>query len=95
MGSGVHLSPTGVDFDQRVSGAVTFRARCYLMVPAEVFLARHTILSRLTSLQVVTLARDTSVRFAGRAQFPKQVPVPEGRPLLDWEVSRLGLKTSW
>lgn len=61
VGSGVHLSPSGVEFDQRV----------------------------------VTLGRDTSVRFGGRVLFPRQIPVPEGRPLLECDVERLGLKTSW
>jgi hypothetical protein len=61
VGSGVHLSPSGIDFDQRI----------------------------------VTLGQGTSVRFAGHAAFPRQLPVPEGKQLLNWDVDRLGLKTSW
>lgn len=60
VGSGIHLSPSGIDFDQRVL--------------------------RLGSAQI---------RAKGSARFPRQLPVPEGKPLLDWEVDRLGLKTSW
>ena len=36
-----------------------------------------------------TLLQDTSVRFAGHANFPRQLPAPEGKPLLDWDVERL------
>lgn len=61
VGSGVHISPSGVDFDQRV----------------------------------VRLGKQTSVRFAGHASFPRQIPVPEGTPLLNTQVDRLGLKTAW
>mmetsp|Transcript_18751 Transcript_18751/g.56712 ORF Transcript_18751/g.56712 Transcript_18751/m.56712 type:complete len:379 (+) Transcript_18751:75-1211(+) len=61
VGSGIHLSPQGIDFDQRV----------------------------------VNLGQSTSIRFAGHAGFPRQIPVPEGRPLLETQVDRLGLKTSW
>lgn len=61
VGSGVHISPSGVDFDQRV----------------------------------VRLGQATSVRFAGHASFPRQIPVPEGAPLLNTQVDRLGLKTAW
>jgi hypothetical protein len=45
--------------------------------------------------RVISLGKDTSVRFAGHANFPRQLPAPEGKPLLDWDVERLGLKTSW
>lgn len=33
--------------------------------------------------------QDTSVRFAGHAYFPRQLPAPEGKPLLDTDVERL------
>lgn len=45
--------------------------------------------------RVVRLGKATSVRFAGHANFPRQIPVPEGAPLLDTQVDRLGLKTAW
>ena len=45
--------------------------------------------------RLISLGPSTAVRFAGVAKFPRQLPVKEGEPLIDWQVDRLGLKTRW
>lgn len=40
--------------------------------------------------RLISLGSSAGVRFAGAAHFPRQIPVPEGEKLLDWQVDRLG-----
>ena len=40
--------------------------------------------------RLISLGSNAGVRFAGAAQFPRQIPVQEGEKLLDWRVDRLG-----
>ena len=61
MGTGVHVTPSGIEFDE----------------------------------QVVTLGPNVSLRGAAGIQFPRQLPVEEGRNPLNLNVSRLGLKSRW
>lgn len=40
--------------------------------------------------RLISLGSNAGVRFAGVAQFPRQIPVQEGEKLIDWQVDRLG-----
>ena len=41
--------------------------------------------------RLISLGSDAGVRVAGAAHFPRQIPVPEGEQLLDWQIDRLGV----
>lgn len=45
--------------------------------------------------RLISLGPNAAVRFAGAATFPRQIPVPRGEKMLDWQFDRLGLKTRW
>ena len=45
--------------------------------------------------QVVALGPNVALRGAAGIQFPRQLPVEEGRNPLNLNVSRLGLKSRW
>lgn len=99
-GSGVHLNPQGVHVDQRVIalGKVCFSERniivhCtydgYVVMCMLWGLGGLHCRARHAECLHLLLWQDTSVRFAGHAYFPRQLPAPEGKSLIDTDVERL------
>jgi len=41
--------------------------------------------------RLISLGPNAAVRFAGAATFPRQIPVPRGEKMLDWQFDRLGV----
>ena len=45
--------------------------------------------------RALTLGSTASVRAAGTLLFPRELPVVQGEPWVEWRLQRLGLLANW